>query len=186
MTDTINILPHSMRVPEPAPWLDEPNLATFRIDEYLCVALRHPWGHWCGYVGVGAQHPLFGVSFHELEDAGEALYCHGSLNFADRLDEFTGWYFGFDCGHAFDYSPYMAEYYRRIGMPDDVIREHDRLFVRNEHGEGGVFPRQYRDLDFVRANCVAIAAQLMDIVKDEAKVREIREAHARQTTGEDR
>jgi hypothetical protein len=149
---------------EKEPWLDEPDLDYFRIKDMLCVAIRHPWGHWCGYVGVGSKHPLYGVKCSELEEAGEEIRAHGDINWSAPLTEFTGWYFGFDCGRAFDYEPYKIRWFRQMGMPESMIREHEALFP---HEGGGPFPLRYRDLNYVRANCAAIAAQIIDIAEDE-------------------
>lgn len=149
---------------EKEPWLDEPDLDYWRIKDMLCVAIRHPWGHWCGYVGVGSKHPLYRVKLDELEESGEEIHAHGSINWAAPLTEFTGWYFGFDCAHPFDYKPYEVSRLREAGLPESMLREHARIFAINEDEP---FPLRYRDINYVRANCAAIAAQILSIVEDD-------------------
>jgi hypothetical protein len=51
------------------PWETEPTSLAFEADGLPCVMRRNPrWGTWCGYVGVGPEHPLFGLpTNHELK-----------------------------------------------------------------------------------------------------------------------
>ena len=113
-----------------------------------CLAVRQKDnGHWCGYVGVTEEHPKFSLGYSEVD-----AEVHGGLTYADacqpRVDESRGichtppvgepdhvWWFGFDCAHAWDYSP--GERTR--------IREADQT---------------YRTLDYVRENCRGLAKQL--------------------------
>lgn len=43
------------------PWETEPNSLEFEAEGLPCVMLRNYHGVWCGYVGVGPAHPLFGL-----------------------------------------------------------------------------------------------------------------------------
>ena len=44
------------------PWETEPSSLDFEAEGLPCVMRRNPgWGTWCGYVGVGPEHPLFGL-----------------------------------------------------------------------------------------------------------------------------
>src|SRR5262249_33432277 len=53
------------------PWDTEPDREDFEHVGLACLALRHPeYGNWCGYVGVSATHPLYGVG---MTDATPAL-----------------------------------------------------------------------------------------------------------------
>ena len=145
------------------PWLDEPDEDRFYVDgqTYLCLAARVPeWGHWCGYVGVGRNHPAYGRPASELED----VVCHGGLTFSGHINDFTGWFFGFDCGHAFDYSPYRVRYMREIGAPSGMIESLEQLEANQRDGP---LASVYRDLDFVRLNCIAIIAQLKALADGE-------------------
>jgi hypothetical protein len=49
------------------PWESEPDSLDFEADGLPCVMRRHPHlGTWCGYVGVGEGHPLFGLPTNHL------------------------------------------------------------------------------------------------------------------------
>jgi hypothetical protein len=43
------------------PWEREPNRLDFEADGLRCAMRRNHYGAWCGYVGVGPEHPLFGL-----------------------------------------------------------------------------------------------------------------------------
>jgi hypothetical protein len=44
------------------PWEHEPDSLDFEADGLPCIMRRNPrWGTWCGYVGIGREHPLFGL-----------------------------------------------------------------------------------------------------------------------------
>jgi hypothetical protein len=78
-------------------------------------------GNLCGYVGVGAGHPAYGVAYDEL-----GLEAHGGLSYSDRCQEghphegvgvchlpFAErsddiWWLGFDCGHGQDWMPWSS------------------------------------------------------------------------------
>lgn len=89
-------------------------------------------GHRCGYVGVGEDHPLFGIGYGQeceyLEFPGDepigkrgilsllggeptspgvVFDVHGGITFAGDRTHIEGadkelWFFGFDCAHAGD------------------------------------------------------------------------------------
>lgn len=71
---------------------------------------------------------------------------HGGITFADGLDDRWDfrperrrpWYFGFDCAHAWDFIPKIAEALGRGPRKDE----------------------QYRDLAFVQEECRSLAKQL--------------------------
>lgn len=119
------------------PWQQEPVKVVW-VDEQTgldCMIVRSStWGALCGYVGIEREHPLFGLGYHE--DAVD-LRVHGGITFADmcmeegpadavvchipqegRSDEI--WWFGFDCGHAFDHSPIVEDTLPHL--PDKTYR----------------------------------------------------------------
>lgn len=137
----------------PGPWQDEPDKVQW-IDpatDLDCLTVRNRYGVWCGYVGVPPDHPLHGIQY----DDAPHLSVHGDLTFSSLCHEggrichvpLPGrpdavWWFGFDCGHLYDYSPNMPE------LPG-ISRDPD---VRGE---------TYRDLDYVRQECARLAGQLV-------------------------
>ena len=141
------------------PWDGEPDKVQWQDEEtgLPCLAKRHPRrGNWCGYVGVAPNHPLYGRGYSE---DGVNAEVHGGITYADACDgrpEPEGichvpgegepdhvWWFGFDCAHAWDYSP------------DDKMRS-DR--------EGGIWAigwdQTYKTLRFVKDECRSLAQQL--------------------------
>ncbi len=110
-------------------------------------------GAFCGYVAVGAGHPLFEVSYSD--ERAEGLRAHGGLTFSGRCQErgaesericHTGddkvWWFGFDCLHGGDLVP--------------SIEKMDSIFARHLGGT-------YRDLAYVKAQVEELARQLKEV-----------------------
>lgn len=48
------------------PWETEPDSLDFEAEGLPCRMQRIPRGNWCGYVGVGEGHPLFGLPTNHL------------------------------------------------------------------------------------------------------------------------
>lgn len=97
MNHMINVPHHSEPVLE---WEHEPNEALFVSHGYWCEVKRNPdLGHLCGYVLMGAHHPLASVTEPDLA-------VHGGITYND------GKKMGFDCGHAGDMVPFMYTRYR--------------------------------------------------------------------------
>lgn len=173
--------------PDKRQWLDEPS-------GLPCLIVRGPHGGLCGYVGVSTDHPFHGLSYSAtasidkivagklLNDRGvfdlyesdliagelriEAIIsCHGGLTYADGCQHSEHgichvvdpgepddtWWFGFDCAHAGDFSPAYEGLYSAasLGMPT---------------GWGGVV--EYRNVDYVTAECQSLASQL-SMIKDQ-------------------
>lgn len=78
------------------------------------------------YVEIPEGHPLYGKTLHT-----DALDVHGGVTYAEsslQPLESTGWFIGWDYGHAGDYAPYYEkgeylEVHSRKWMVDDVIAE---------------------------------------------------------------
>lgn len=140
------------------PWDNEPDKVQWP-DEATglpCLAVRnHRYGNWCGYVGLPPEHPLHGKDYKDVD-----AEVHGGITFADKCnpgeDESQGichtpaagepdhvWWFGFDCAHAWDYSPHDVMNAGKRGYPFTIEPD--------EH---------YRDLAYVRAQCESLASQL--------------------------
>jgi hypothetical protein len=175
----------------PLPNDDEERLVTFESDGLPCVMIRHDV--WCGYVGVGQDHPWFGLPYNALvkptpdmiknrhpndygpvdllshvlsgKDPTEeiqismALRVHGGVTWTDdhvpnnKPDGY--WYFGFDCGHAGDYSPLIANGLREAAnfMSPEMIEKYRKLISK------GV----WRDRQYVVSECQFLAAQLVKV-----------------------
>lgn len=140
------------------PWDAEPDKVQYRDEStgLACLAVRSSrLGCWCGYVGVPPEHPLHGVDFDN--EAVRSVEVHGGLSFSGACSPSETpdrgichvpepgapevWWLGFDCGHAWDVSPLMAERY-------------------------GVAPDQtYRTLAYVERELVGLASQLAEAIR---------------------
>jgi len=124
-----------------------------------CLAVRH-WcrGNWCGYVGIPPEHPLYGKLYSE---DGVDFDVHGGITFADKCrpgeTDAQGichtpapgepehvWWFGFDCSHAWDFSPQDVK--------DEAERGYPFTIQSDQH---------YRTLAYVQQQCAELAGQLV-------------------------
>lgn len=157
----------------PGPWDGEPDKAAW-TDEATgmpCIASRgNPdMGNWCGYVAVEPDHPLHGKDY-EAPD----VEVHGGLTFAapcadDRPVETSVchtpepgkpadvWWFGFDAGHYLDVMPGMNARIRN-DSPDSLLLP--------ENSPAGWPTTSYKTLDYVKAECASLAAQLKAVADD--------------------
>ena len=91
------------------PWESEPDYAEW-VDPrtgYKCAIRRHETlGHLKGYVGVNRFHPAYGLNYEQANHCIDSD-VHGGLTYA-KTDENEVHWFGFDCGHAGDFSPGLA------------------------------------------------------------------------------
>lgn len=145
----------------PGPWDNEPDKAQW-IDPDTnldCLIVRNHNGNLCGYVGVPPNHPWHGRYYRPLQDKVEV---HGGLNYSEACDgdEETGichtpepgrpdnvWWFGFDCGHAFDIQPLMDERLASLGLNPIASPELEHYHV-------------YRDFAYVQDQVKHLAAQI--------------------------
>lgn len=151
----------------PGPWDSEPDKAQW-IDTatgYDCLVVRNRMGAWCGYVGVPPAHPAHGTRYdsaNELAPTADDGYryfdVHGGLTFSAFCDERSDddgprichvpepgrpeqvWWLGFDCVHEGDLAPKYAD--EGLGIRASDV---------------------YRTLDYVRAECSKLAAQLAQV-----------------------
>ena len=93
---------------------------------------RNVVGALCGYVEVPTSHPHFGCNYEKFE-----IFAHGGLTYSAPAYG-QGYEVGFDCAHYDDISPDML------------------LFGIERSGA------TYKNVDFVRQQCAAIAQQLYD------------------------
>jgi hypothetical protein len=106
-------------------------------------------GIWCGYAAVPPGHPYHGKGYDDID-----VEVHGGLTYSDKCageichkpepgEPDDVWWLGFDCGHAWDYSPGIDKQLADIGLP----RPH--------------FPDEaYRDAAYVRSEVEKLAEQL--------------------------
>jgi len=134
----------------PGPWQDEPDRVDFHHVGFSCMMIRNHSGAWCGYVGIPNDHPLYKVSYHDVD-----LSAHGGLTYSNKCQSpichtptqgypEDVWWFGFDCSHAWDYTPGLVATMRRLGIKRLTL---DKV-------------ETYRDMNYVRGEVESLANQL--------------------------
>ena len=112
-------------------WQTELSGVRFTHAGLTCEMLRHyQFGYWLAHVNVPKDHPLSGVDYRNVDD----IEVHGGLTLAGPLSQGGNWWFGFDCGHDGDMSP----------------------FNRTSHHDGGY----YRNMNYTRFQTERLAEQL--------------------------
>jgi hypothetical protein len=125
-------------------WIDPPT-------KLFCSIRRGPVGSLCGYVGVRAGHPWFGVPYDDID-----CTCHGGLTYAaetkvtDWMDWMPSfwtlgelqWVVGFDCAHLYDLMPGTKAMFDQIG--------HTSAFDQDN---------VYRDVEYVKDQVRMLAYQ---------------------------
>ncbi len=117
-----------------------------------CAIVRQPMLHLCGYVKLPQE--LKNISREEWED-DLSIEVHGGISYCSSYpfsipDSDNDIWIGFDTAHAYDLMTYPFDTVERICEP---IARGDK----------------YRDVDFVKAECTKLAAQLKKLA-DEKKV----------------
>ena len=140
-------------------WDGEPDKVQWPDDEtgMPCLAVRNPIsGFWCGYVGVAPDHLLHGEDYDEVcaEVHGGLTFsgmCHPGETEGEGICHVPGegepdhvWWFGFDCAHAWDYSPMDLQRANKISYPFTISPE-----------------KKYRTLEYVKQECRNLARQLL-------------------------
>jgi hypothetical protein len=135
------------------PWDGEPDRVEWRHESGLpCLIVRNFTGAWCGYVGVGREHPDYERPYKHID-----VDVHGGLTYSDRCqgqgqicheagpgepDEM--WWVGFDCAHVFDLVPGMEAIERTLAP----------------HIPWAELEAVYRDVAYVRAEVERLADQM--------------------------
>lgn len=139
-------------------WTQEPDGLDFEHRGYDCAIRRvSNSGHLCGYVRIPDGHPWHGLALDGWGDDipsisvhGGVTYCRDYLVSQDGETKMPGWWCGFDAAHC-----------------DDLVPN---------HGTYGT----YRDMDYMRAECVELVRQAIeaDSPAERAKAIRIRELQA--------
>ena len=159
----------------PGPWQDEPDRAEWRHAGLPCLAVRvMHHGSWCGYVAVPPGHPAYGKPYDDVE-----VEVHGGLTYAAACrgeichkaapgEPDNVWWFGFDTGHAGDYSPSVSALVRTL--PGAAAKgwgeryDHARALAADDWRVD-----VYRTLDYVREQTERLADQLVAMTLSEVK-----------------
>ncbi len=128
------------------PWQDEPDKKQWQDVKtgYPCLIVRGHSGALCGYVGVTDGHPLFQKDYDQ-----PSISVHGGLTFGGFCQsgetESKGichkpgpgepdhvWWFGFDCAHSGDETPYIRSLFLNKYFPYEHTTYKDLKYVENE------------------------------------------------------
>jgi hypothetical protein len=129
----------------------EPNFFEGEYKGYHYRIVRtETMGILCGYVGIPKGHRYYKKKNYDDID----IDCHGGLTFSDwhyLPDPEHLWWIGFDCGHAWDFVPFMFETEMRLyGTGTLTSNEFHALLSTTT----------YKDFGFVQAECYNIIKQL--------------------------
>ncbi len=125
--------------------MTERDYSSFMSSGLPCLSCIGPMDTWCGYVGVNKGHPLYEINYNDIEcDTYEdyEIRVHGGLTFSNYIHNISVasidnpeliWWLGFDCPYPGDLIPGLTSTRR-----------------------GNI----YRNEDYVRNQCVDLAAQL--------------------------
>jgi hypothetical protein len=141
------------------PWQTEPDRVEFQHAGLPCLMLRSRFGNWCGYAAVPPGHRLHGINYSDIEFP---LDAHGGVTYSDKCsgdichvpgpgEPDDVWWFGFDCGHAWDYCPAMEAMLLDAGVRSPRERVPD------------AFGQRYCDLASVRRWTEELAEQLAEL-----------------------
>lgn len=84
---------------------------------------------------------LQGGPSHGTIPLSMTMKAHHGITFSGSIDDSPLWWFGFDCGHAWDVAPAVERTLPPLGIPD----------------------RKYRDIEYVRKEVTALAFQLRQL-----------------------
>jgi hypothetical protein len=141
-------------------WVEEVDRLKFEYLGYDCmihrVFQREPYakqeyyfgGHLCGYVKLPEYHPYYSLECWDMD-----IECHGGLTYGEKHPEY---WIGFDCGHSFDVVP-SVEFTKYL---DKDIQDLKRKF---NLGHSKLFERTYRNMEYVKEQCIQIVDQLKNI-----------------------
>lgn len=118
----------------------EGTLRLWKHSELYCLIWRHPHLlHLCGYVGVTKENPLYGKGYDHVD-----VEVHGGLTWNGQRDWFKledVWWFGFDCAHYGDLTPYnVTKYFGAISSGEE-----------------------YRDMEYVESEVNNLAEQIFSL-----------------------
>jgi hypothetical protein len=143
---------HDKRKWGPGPWAAEPDRLEFRHRGVPCLLRRSAIsGAWCGYAACEPGHPWHGAHYDKPD-----VDVHGGLTFAGECqreichvpqpgEPADVYWLGFDCGHAFDFSPALTAKVEAITGERSALRD----------------DTTYRDLAYAKRETEQLADQIL-------------------------
>lgn len=165
------------------PWKDEPDRAQFKcpVSSLPGLIIRTPsLGNLNGYVGVGSDHPLYGMDYDALYEVadmnGLSVNAHGGITYTGKGHAYVTakggprddlfninlvseegespqdlWFFGFDTAHAGDIWP------AHVAMMQDPRFS---LSLSEDYPHDPFEGSEYRTFDYVKAEVLRLAEAL--------------------------
>jgi len=164
------------------PWETEPDNLDFEADGLRCVMRRNSFGIWCGYVGVGEDHPWFGLPSNTLIKPTPDMLENRSLDDMGVFNLFIASFSNKDPSDELEiasalrvhggisFSDFMDDglfYYGfDCGHAGDFAPEMQKHYeTLPEHLRRSIPRGVYRDQQFVVSECQQLAAQLVRIAQ---------------------
>lgn len=161
------------------PWDAEPNQLDFEADGLPC-AMRRGWsGVWCGYVGIGQDHPWFGLSHNTLIKPTRAMLDNRTFDDTGVFDLFMASISGKNPHEELEIAmalrvhggiTYSADHIVEPEVPAgffwygfDCGHAGDYMPAMARRFPGLMDGAVYRDQQFVVSECQSLAAQLVKI-----------------------
>jgi hypothetical protein len=145
-------------------WDSEPDYLNWTTQAGLPgLIVRNQFGNLCGYVAVTEGHPYYKKGYEDCD-----LEVHGGLTFSNKCsppichipqpgEPDDVWWFGFDCGHCFDYSPGMHT--ERLEKFYGGMNLSDSYYTR----------ATYKNIGYVQKEIGDLAKQLAAIAKKKGR-----------------
>lgn len=121
-------------------WLDEPDHYEWEYLGLKCLLIRNCVGGWCGYVYA----PLYLVQGLDQN----SLDVHGRVSF-DEESEGGLRLLGFDCCHAYDLVPGLAE--TQLDHRKEFLKQNPTIPLK---------PLLYKNLEFAKKEAESLADQI--------------------------
>lgn len=165
----------------PGPWHFEDDKYQWpdKLTGMPCLAVRSHFGSWCGYVGVTAEHPLYGIAHNECAKKPQCTPTDDGYFDCDHttqqiLEVHGGLTFSGPCKQTEDPARGVC-HVPAPGEPVDVwwlgydcghyldVQPGLNALSRSLGGSGGVFSAgSYKTLTYVQAECATLCDQLAE------------------------
>jgi len=135
--------------PKNREWENEPARIEYVESGVKALILRNPdFGTLCGYIALPLKHPLAGKNYNDIP-----IQVHGGLTYGDKGDgslyEKGYYWYGFDCGHSWDFAPKIVELLETMEGTDT------KHWYENT---------TYRNVEYVKGEIKYIVKQLWRII----------------------
>lgn len=151
-------------------WVEEADECYFLHDGLDCKVLRicalkgnranFPLfgGFLDGYVKIPSDHPFFCKCYSDID-----VDIHGGLTYGQLEND--GFWIGFDCAHSFDVVPSLIAL-RNLYKKDSIEEFKDSIEEFSVKQSSVIFPKSYRNMDYVIKECKSLADQVKQKKRD--------------------